>query len=112
MIRLESRPEGTVIAVRAQPGARRTGITGEHDGALRIAVSAAPEKGKANAAIVKVLAETLHIPKSSIELLSGNTSRSKKILLRELPTDAVESALKNLIGNATSQAIANEAPAR
>ena len=47
-VQIEPHPQGVVIAVRAQPGAKKNGITGEHDGALKVSVTQAPEKGKAN----------------------------------------------------------------
>jgi uncharacterized protein (TIGR00251 family) len=81
MIDVKEHPEGCVLPVRAQPGARRVGIIGEQAGALKVAVSAAPEQGKANKALVEVLARTLHVKKSQVELLSGATSRDKKFLI-------------------------------
>ena len=81
MIALEQTAGGVVIAVRVRAGARRTGVAGEHDGALRVDVSAAPEKGKANRAVIGVLADALHVSKSSIELLAGATSSQKRFLI-------------------------------
>ncbi len=52
MVRLEGNAAGTILLVRAQPGARHNAVLGEHDGALRVAVTAAPDKGKANHPIV------------------------------------------------------------
>ena len=52
-------PEASILPVLAQPGSKRDGIIGERAGALRVAVTAAPEKGKANVAIQSVLAEAL-----------------------------------------------------
>lgn len=96
MIRLESAAEGTVVCVRAQPGSRKNAIVGEHDGALKIAVTAPPDKGKANEAIVAVLAEAVCLPKSAIQLVSGQTSRQKKFLLSGLSPDCVERAIVRL----------------
>jgi uncharacterized protein (TIGR00251 family) len=79
MIVLTAHPEGTVVAVHAQPGARKNGVVGEHGGALKVAVSAPPERGRANDAIAKVLAEALGCRTSSITLISGASSREKKI---------------------------------
>lgn len=102
MIRLEPSSEGTILPVRAQPGARRVGITGEYDGALRIAVSAAPEKGKANKAIVKILADAFNLPKSAVEIVSGTTSRRKKFLLRSASSDSIYAVLKDVLGDTAS----------
>lgn len=89
MIRLDRAATGTIIPVRAQPGARQTTIVGEHDGVLKIAVAAPPDKGKANEAIIVVLAKSFDLPKSAVKLLRGPTSRQKKFLLDGLlPEDA------------------------
>lgn len=81
MIELAAHPRGVLLPVRAQAGARKNGIGGEHNGMLRVAVTAVPEKGKANKAIIAVLAETLGVPKSSIELVAGEASSQKKFLV-------------------------------
>ncbi len=76
---------GVTLAVRAQPGAKKTaivGVYGEGDAAqLKIAVRAPPVEGRANEALVAFLAETFSIPKRSVELVSGGLSRSKVFLL-------------------------------
>ncbi len=90
MIHLEETPQGIILSVRAQPGAKRNAITGVHDGALRVSVTAAPDKGKANEAIIGVLANTFQIAKSAVQLQSGPTSRQKKFLLHGLNLDQVK----------------------
>lgn len=76
---------GVTLAVRAQPGARKTaivGVYGEGDAMqLKIAVQAPPVEGRANDALMAFLAETFKIPKRSVELVSGELSRSKVFLL-------------------------------
>ena len=98
MIRLEPHPEGVVLPVRAHPGARRDEIRGVHDGALRVSVTAAPEKGKANKAIVALLARELKLRKSQIELLTGDTSSQKRFLLRNVTADGIASRLASEAG--------------
>lgn len=90
MIAIVGRPEGSILPVRAQPGARRSGIVGEHDGALKVAVTAAPEKGKANKAIVDVLARTLKVRKSEVQLIAGETSANKRFLIVNLSPAELE----------------------
>jgi len=82
MLSIESHPEGAILPVRAQPGARRNEIRGEQDGALKVCVSQSPEKGKANKALVEVLCKALSLRKSQIELISGETSHHKRFLVR------------------------------
>ena len=89
-IHLEPHPYGIILPVRAQPGARRSGIVGIQDGALKVAVAQAPEKGKANNAVAAVLAEELKLKKISVELASGETSRRKRFLLRGVNAEDVE----------------------
>lgn len=85
--------DGTVLAVRAQPGAKRAGVVGTHGGALRVAVTAAPERGKANTAIVAVLADALGCRASQLVLLSGPTSRDKRFLVTGVDPDALRTRL-------------------
>lgn len=89
MIQLNEHSKGVVLPIRAQPGARRNAILGEHNGALKVAVTAPPDQGKANQAILELLAKQLGCKKSQVELLSGQTSRDKKILIRDVPLDEV-----------------------
>jgi uncharacterized protein (TIGR00251 family) len=81
MIDLTQAKNGVIVAVRAQPGARRNAILGVRDGALRVAVTAPPDKGKANAAILEMLAKALDRRPSEIGLVSGETARRKRVLL-------------------------------
>ena len=76
---------GVSLAVRAQPGAKKTAISGIYgEGAtaqLKIAVQAPPLEGRANAALIAFLADAFGLPKSAIKLVSGELSRSKVFLL-------------------------------
>ena len=84
MIAIEPHPEGAILPVRAQPGARRNGLCGEQDGQLKVAVTQVAEKGKANRAIADVLARELRMRRSRIELISGETAARKRFLIRGL----------------------------
>src|SRR5271165_2021084 len=84
MLGLQPHPNGVILPVRAQPGARRNEVRGIQDGALKVCVTQAPERGKANKAIVEVLAKWLGVRKSQIELISGETASQKKFLVREI----------------------------
>jgi uncharacterized protein len=90
--------DGVTLAVRAQPGARKTaivGIYGEGDSAqLKIAVQAPPIEGRANEAIIAFLAATFDLPKSSVELVNGVLSRSKVFLLRGIAIERVRASLR------------------
>lgn len=69
-----------LLPVHAQPGASKEGILGIHAGRLKVAVHAAPEKGKANQALIECLARALGVKRSQISLQQGETSSHKKFL--------------------------------
>jgi hypothetical protein len=96
-VQLEQFAAGTILPVRARPGAKRNAIVGEHAGALRVAVTAAPDKGKANEAIAELLSETFGIAKSAVALVSGATSRQKRFLLQGQSRETVAAALEQLL---------------
>lgn len=81
---LETRADGVVLPVKAQPGSGRNELRGLQDGALKVCVTQIAEKGKANKAIVEFLAKTLKLRKSQIELCSGELSSQKKFLIKEI----------------------------
>jgi uncharacterized protein (TIGR00251 family) len=84
MIEIVAHAEGCILPVRAQPGAKKVGIMGEQNGALKVAVAAPPEQGKANRALRDALSQSLGIKRSAVELLSGTASRDKRFLIRGL----------------------------
>ena len=95
MLRVAS--AGVTLAVRAQPGAKKTaiaGVYGEGPAAqLKIAVQAPPLEGRANAALVAFLAETFAVAKNAVELMAGESSRSKVFLLRGIGREEAEAKL-------------------
>ena len=88
---------GITLAVRAQPGAKKTAIIGVYgEGAtaqLKIAVQAPPVEGRANSALVAFLAELFGLAKNQIEIVSGELSRSKVFLLHGITLGRAESLL-------------------
>ncbi len=89
---------GVTLAVRAQPGAKKTAITGIYgEGAaaqLKISVQAPPVEGRANQALIAFLAERFSIPKSAVELISGDILRSKVFLLRGVTREQAQAVFK------------------
>ena len=81
MIDLQQTDEGVLLPVRVQPRARHNAIMGIHGGRIKVAVTQAPEKGKANVAVVKVLAKALGVNRSHIILKNGATSQQKVLLI-------------------------------
>lgn len=95
-IQIREHPDGCILSVRAQPGARRDTIVGEHAGMLKVAVSAPPDKGRANEAIIEVLAQAMGIKRAQIELVSGATSRQKQFLLRGISMSELQGKLSEI----------------
>ncbi len=81
MIELSATPDGVLLPVQGQPGARRNAIVGEHAGRLKVAVTQVAEKGKATQAIRELLAESLGIAPSRVTLIQGDTQPCKLFLL-------------------------------
>ena len=81
MINVTENDSGIIIPVKVQPNANKERIIGEYNGQLKIAVAAPPEKGKANKAIIKLLAEKLNTKVSCIKIISGKTSREKRLFI-------------------------------
>ncbi len=90
MINVTENDSGIIIPVKVQPNASKERIVGEYNGQLKIAVTAPPEKGKANKAIIKLLAEKLNIRVSSIKVIAGETSREKKIFIEGLKASSLD----------------------
>jgi uncharacterized protein (TIGR00251 family) len=93
MVDLEVSGGGVMVPVRAHAGARRNAILGERQGMLRVAVTAMPEKGKANRAIIELLSETLNVTKSAVELISGETAAHKRFLIHDATLDEIHTAI-------------------
>ena len=83
----------TRLRLRVAPGAARSGIVGRHGDAWKLRVRGAPERGRANADVLSLLAETLGIPERSLTLVSGHASRDKIVELRGLDADEAERRL-------------------
>jgi uncharacterized protein len=97
MIDIKDHAEGCVLPVRAQPGAKKAAVVGEHGGALKIAVNAPPQAGRANDALIEALRDTLGLKRSQIELISGQTTRNKKFLIRSMTRVELECLVEALL---------------
>jgi uncharacterized protein (TIGR00251 family) len=93
---------GATFTVRVRPGAKRTALLGIHQDpqsgeAYKIALHSPPVDGKANAALLEFLARLLNTPRSTLTILSGATSRTKRIACTSLPASEVEQKLADAI---------------
>ena len=93
MLDIVATNSGVILSVRTQPGSSKNRIIGEYGGRLKVAVTAAPEKGRANKAVIELLADTLHINESSIHIISGESSRDKRLIIEGLTSEDIKSLL-------------------
>ncbi|KAF0245331.1 MAG: hypothetical protein FD180_1736 [Planctomycetota bacterium] len=70
---------GTIIRLRVKARSGQNAVGGAHGGALKVSVNAAPEKGKANRAVLAVLAKSLGVPPSALRMLTGETAQDKQV---------------------------------
>ena len=92
-LRLQAHDEIVDLIVKVVPGSRKTALCGNLDGMLKIKVAAPPEKGKANQAVISLLAEVLGIKKTAIEITGGQTHPVKKIQIHGLSLSQVRAGL-------------------
>ena len=81
-----------ILSIYLQPGAKKSEVSGMHDGQIKIKVNSPPVDGKANEALILFLSEFLNIPKSKIKIISGEKNRMKKISISGV---ADEKEIKN-----------------
>ncbi len=96
MVKLSVVDGGIVVYVKVQPNASKERVVGEHAEQIKIAVTVAPEKGKANKAVIKTLSKWLGVKSSDIQILSGETSRDKKVLVRNMTEEDLNKSMLRL----------------
>jgi hypothetical protein len=98
---LRAVPGGVTLAVRAQPGAKKTaivGVYGDGDAAqLKIQVHAPPIEGRANTALIEFLADFFSLSRKNVELVNGELSRSKVFLLRGVTPAQAQTVLSRSV---------------
>jgi len=90
------------VRLRVSPGAARAAVVGRHGDGWKLRVAAAPERGKANEAVLALLAETLAVPRASVTLVSGGSSRDKIVELAGIEPDEIERRLATAGGQESS----------
>ena len=94
MLELTQTPQGVILLVKAQPGALKNEVAGERNGRLLVKCTQAPEKGKANDAIIEILAKALDVRKSRISLVSGQTNSEKKFLIEDATIEEIRESIE------------------
>lgn len=90
--------DGSVhVAVYVQPKSSRNGVSGLHDGCLKIAVTAPPVDGKANEAVAAFLAKTLGVTKRDVQLHSGQTSRRKVFYISGTTIEEIRGHIESIL---------------
>ena len=90
---LTETPEGVVLNVRAQPRSSRSGLDGVLGDAVKVRIRCAPVDGKANKELIETLADAFGVAKSSVTFKSGETSKTKRILLRGVTGERVRAVV-------------------
>jgi uncharacterized protein (TIGR00251 family) len=83
-----------VFDVRVVPRSSRSEIVGEHDGALKVRIASPPVDGAANAELIKLLAKKFGVAKSDVEIIAGESSKSKRIKIANLSQSRFEEVIK------------------
>jgi hypothetical protein len=83
----------TRLRLRVAPGARQSAVVGRHGEGWKVRVSAAPERGRANDALVDLLAETLEVARSNVHVVSGASGRDKIVELSGIAPDETDRRL-------------------
>jgi uncharacterized protein (TIGR00251 family) len=93
MIPVNDTANGATFAVRVHPRARKNAITGTLGDSLKLSLTAPPAEGRANDACIDFLAEVLRLPRSSVTIAAGHTSRNKVVRVLGLSASAVTERL-------------------
>jgi uncharacterized protein (TIGR00251 family) len=93
LVELLERSDGTSFRVRVAPRAAREALLGVHDGALKVSLTAPPVEGAANAALVRMLAKALGVPRRAVSVLHGEHGRLKTVRVEGMSAVAVRAAL-------------------
>jgi uncharacterized protein (TIGR00251 family) len=88
----------TRVRLRVSPGANNAHVVGRHGEAWKVRVAAPPEGGRANEAVVRLLAETLSLPRDAVTLVSGHGARDKIVQLTGLDPTQIERRLSSAAG--------------
>jgi uncharacterized protein (TIGR00251 family) len=93
MIPLQESDNGVTFAIKVHPRARKNAITGELGDALKLSLTTPPIDGRANEACIEFFAKLLKVPRSSVTIASGQTSRNKVIRVAGLSAEQVRARI-------------------
>jgi uncharacterized protein (TIGR00251 family) len=93
MVQFTAKDNALIFNVRVVPRASKSEIVGEHDGALKVRIASPPVDGAANAELIKLLAKTFDVSKSEVEIVGGQTSKTKQIKISNLKSEKLSEVL-------------------
>jgi hypothetical protein len=96
-LELAATSDGVGFALRVRPSSRADAVLGVHGGALRIAVRAAPEKGRANEAVIDLLARVLAVPRAAVRITSGAGGRDKRVVVAGTALETLRARLSEAL---------------
>ena len=94
MIAIRESPTGVTFAVKVHPRAKKNAIIGELGDALKLSLTSPPVEGRANDACIEFFAKLLKVPRSSVTIASGQTSRQKMIRVSGLSAEEVRKRIR------------------
>ena len=94
MIEIQEQENGLTLNIKVKPKAKQNAILGIRADALLIAVTSPPDKGKANRAVIELIASELNIPRSAVEIISGKTNPQKVLRISGLTLSELRKKLK------------------
>jgi uncharacterized protein len=94
MVAIQNSPNGVTFAVKVHPRAKKNAVAGEVGDAVKLSLTAPPADGKANAACIEFFAKLLNLPRSSVTIAAGQTSRNKVMRVAGLSAEEVRQRLK------------------
>ncbi|MEE8106649.1 MAG: DUF167 domain-containing protein [Planctomycetota bacterium] len=97
--RIGTHGRGVTLLVHVVPSASREEVAGVHGDALKVRVTAAPERGKANRSVCRLLARLLDWPANRVELLSGESARKKVVLFQGMDHAELQARLVTLLAS-------------
>lgn len=94
MIAFTEKEDAITFAVRVVPRASKSEVVGEHDGMLKVRIASPPVDGAANEALVKLLAKTFGVSKIAVEIVSGQSSKTKQVRITGAPLEKITAILQ------------------
>jgi uncharacterized protein len=97
MVAVRDTPAGATFVVKVHPRARKSAVTGVVGDALKLALTAPPVEGRANQAVIDFFADLFQIPRASVTIASGTTSRNKVVRIAGMNRAAIEQRLMAIL---------------